>query len=77
MVRPSSNKQTIDRMIEAINQYKLDYLTNHMNSRIQLIEGDLELPLLGLSQELFDELSNDIDFIVHNGALVYLKHFKI
>lgn len=39
--------------------------------RVQAICGDLSLDRLGLSQQLWDTLSEEVDIIVHNGALVH------
>jgi amino acid adenylation domain-containing protein/thioester reductase-like protein len=39
-------------------------------SRIGIVVGDLSKPLLGLSQEEFDELGERIDAIYHSGAMV-------
>ncbi|NIF50917.1 thioester reductase domain-containing protein [Burkholderia sp. Ax-1724] len=39
-------------------------------SRIVAVPGDLALPRLGMSDQVFSNLASDIDAIYHNGALV-------
>jgi thioester reductase-like protein len=42
-----------------------------IEDRVQPVVGDLSKPLLGMSEEKFAELSNLLDLIVHNGAVVH------
>ena len=62
---PASGKQRIKDNLE---HYKL--WQNKYSSRIHPIIGDLSLPKLGLSEELFNHLSRQIDVIYHNGAIL-------
>lgn len=39
--------------------------------RIEIVLGDLSKPQFGLSEDKFSKLSNNIDIIIHNGALVH------
>ncbi|QKV90514.1 thioester reductase domain-containing protein [Streptomyces sp. NA02950] len=43
-------------------------------SRITVVPGDLEKPLLGLDEKTFDELGDLLDGIIHNGAWVNFSH---
>jgi thioester reductase-like protein len=43
-------------------------------SRIAVVAGDLEQPLLGLEEKTFDELANLLNGIVHNGARVNFSY---
>ncbi|MBD2128004.1 amino acid adenylation domain-containing protein [Microcoleus sp. ZQ-A2] len=41
-----------------------------LNSRIIPVLGDLSQPLLGLSEEMFQQMASQVDVIYHNGAFV-------
>jgi L-aminoadipate-semialdehyde dehydrogenase len=51
-----------------VNKKNIDQI---MQERIVPIIGDLSSERLGLSQETFDKLSDEIDVIIHNGAVVH------
>ncbi|OPZ94372.1 MAG: Linear gramicidin synthase subunit D [Firmicutes bacterium ADurb.Bin419] len=63
--------KTIDEVMERI-QNNLEYYSlwkDEMKERIIPLPGDLEMPLFGLSESEFIELSDNIDIIYHNGAV--------
>jgi amino acid adenylation domain-containing protein/thioester reductase-like protein len=71
LVRASTvelGKQKICRNLE----HYLGLLEPRLSSRIVPIIGDLSQPLLGLTEQQFQELSKEIDKIYHNGAFVNL-----
>lgn len=43
-------------------------------ARVRVLAGDLEKPLLGLSQDRFDDLAGRLDAIYHNGAWVNFSY---
>jgi thioester reductase-like protein len=47
---------------------------DELASRIIVVAGDLEQPLLGMAENTFDELANLLDGIVHNGAWVNFSY---
>ncbi len=71
LVRASTvelGKQKICRNLE----HYLGLLAPRFSSRIVPVIGDLSQPLLGLTEQQFQELSRKIDKIYHNGAFVNL-----
>jgi L-2-aminoadipate reductase len=73
LIRCNSTTQGIKRLTESII-YHLSYSNEQIYEalkRIEVVVGDLQQPLLGLSKETFDSLSKVVDVIIHNGALVH------
>lgn len=70
LVRAKSDEEGMERIINNLKAYSL--WLNSFSSRITLIRGDLSLPRLGLTDQEFNSLSNSVDTIYHNGALVNL-----
>lgn len=68
LLRAKDPKQALERIQSTLEPFKL-WDPSHI-SRITPLCGDLEKPLLGLSNEQFDELAQEIDSIFHVGALV-------
>ncbi len=58
----------LNRIEKNLNFYKL--WEEKFASRIIPIVGDLSQPLLGISQDKFNQLAGEIDVIYHNGAWV-------
>ncbi|MFN8400210.1 MAG: amino acid adenylation domain-containing protein [Anaerolineales bacterium] len=58
----------IQRLKKNLTKYLL--WDDAFTERIKPILGDLGEPRLGLTQEVFDQLTHEIDVIYHNGALV-------
>ncbi len=67
LVRADSNEAAIRKIREAIEECKLNFT---IDNRIVPIVGDLSLPYFGLSDELYQFLTKEIDIIYHNGAHV-------
>lgn len=40
------------------------------NGRLRVLAGDLMKPRLGLADDVYERLSNEVDLVLHNGALV-------
>ncbi|EGG18785.1 hypothetical protein DFA_02524 [Cavenderia fasciculata] len=71
LIRNSGEKTSVDMIKQLNNKYLLDVPLNDNNiSRIVIVSGDLSLDQFGLSDESFLELANNVDLLIHNGALV-------
>ncbi|PCI24560.1 MAG: polyketide synthase [SAR324 cluster bacterium] len=69
---PDSGKQRLQRHLKSYSIW-----TDSFNSRIFPIIGDLAKPLFGLSTQEFDQLSQTIDLIYHNGAQIsFIRPYK-
>lgn len=78
LVRGKTQSDGWDRLENNMNIHQLwksCYLSAEdvadMKNRTKVVLGDLSLPLLGISREDFDTLSNSVECVVHNGALVH------
>ncbi|MNF37927.1 Linear gramicidin synthase subunit D [compost metagenome] len=56
------------RILEGLHKYRIDL--GDQQDRIEYLVGDLALPHLGLSEDQWHKLAEDVDVIYHNGALV-------
>ncbi|EFQ97955.1 L-aminoadipate-semialdehyde dehydrogenase large subunit [Nannizzia gypsea CBS 118893] len=68
LVRSHSLDQAQKRMGATLREYNL--WKPEYASLIRPVIGDLSQPLLGLHQDVFDNLANVVDAILHSGALV-------
>ncbi|MCC6569423.1 MAG: thioester reductase domain-containing protein, partial [Anaerolineales bacterium] len=68
LLRADTIEQGLKRLKRNLDSYQL--WDESFASRIQPVLGDLGSPRFGLSEEAFDELANEIDSIIHNGAMV-------
>lgn len=68
LVRASSEEYAYKKLYDAYQKYNVKSLIG--SPRIKAIIGDLELPMLGLSESVFVQLCAKIDVIYHNGAQV-------
>jgi thioester reductase-like protein len=59
---------TRDRLVENLKWYRL--VDQVDLERIEIVEGDLAKPRLGLSEQDFDRLAKEIDVVYHAGATV-------
>lgn len=72
LVRASSTEEAQQRLqgtLESAGLWQSAY-----RSRLTGIKGDLAQPLLGLSSEQFEELSDTLEVIYHNGAMVNMLY---
>lgn len=75
LVRCSNNQIGRERLIANLQKYR-PWNPNY-DQRISIVEGDLAQPLLGLSTENFQDLSQKIDVIYHIGAdISYIKPYQ-
>ena len=70
LIRAKSYKDAKTRLKSCLNKNMLD-LSILKSNRTKILVGDLALPKLGLSDKKFQHLTNEIDFIYHNGAMVH------
>lgn len=68
-VRASDEKAAIARLVKAGKTYGL--WKDSYESRIKVVLGDLSKPQFGLNNSEWNKLSETIDVIIHNGALVH------
>lgn len=69
LIRANSIDEAKQRLLANLNLYGFKQTT--LSKRIIPVLGDLAAPQLGLSNQVFDDLSQNIDWIYHNGALVH------
>jgi myxalamid-type nonribosomal peptide synthetase MxaA len=73
LVRASGQKAAFDKIYENLEELSLmdeDRVAMAIPNRVVPVVGDLALPRLGLSEKDFRDLSDKVDLIHHNGALV-------
>ncbi|MEP0752181.1 amino acid adenylation domain-containing protein [Trichocoleus sp. Lan] len=68
LVRSANAENGKKRLQNSLESYSL--WEENLSSRIIPVMGELSKPLLGLSDEQFQEMASKIDVIYHNGALV-------
>lgn len=68
LVRAANAQAGLDRLEAALNAHGL--WRPEYAARIVAVPGELDKPLLGLSEQDFDVLAASVDVIYHNGAMV-------
>ncbi|WP_257460231.1 non-ribosomal peptide synthetase [Archangium lipolyticum] len=68
LVRAATEQEGMHRIRKNLESYSL--WSEALASRIVPVRGDISQPLLGLSETEFQRLSEEIDAVYHNGALV-------
>lgn len=69
LIRGNSDIEIANRLRDSLDYYGL--YQDSLNHRLVPIRGDLSLPKLGISQEIYEKLTSSIDCIFHNGAFVH------
>lgn len=69
LIRADSNAAALQRLHHVAGKFGLR-LHESLESRVRPVLGDLAKPLLGLSEDDFEQLASDVDAIIHNAALV-------
>lgn len=60
-----------DGMARVVQNLQANHVfSESFTARISVVEGNLEQERFGLSQEKFDQLCEDVEAVVHNGAVV-------
>jgi reducing polyketide synthase SwnK len=68
LVRASDGKEAEKRLLASLSDYDL-WMPEHA-SLLHVVVGDMSEGLLGLSEENFDQIADNVDAIFHAGALV-------
>lgn len=71
--RPSNGITAMERLANVLEGYFGKQLTDQLSTRVEIIEGDLEQPNLGLSAEQTAYVQDRIDRVIHCAADV--RHF--
>ena len=73
LIRSSSVEAARKRLVSMFDFYFKDkYDTDFLFSKIKVVVGDITYKNLGLTDELFEELGQTVDLVIHSAALV--KH---
>ena len=75
LIREKNNQKPIARLRSILHFYFGDKYDNEINNRIKILEGDIVKQNLGLSEEDYAIIKNDIDVIINSGAIV--KHYGL
>lgn len=70
LVRAKTEELALERLRSTCRAYGF-WDESWANGRVQAVCGDLGKPQFGLSQALWDDLTNRVDAVIHNGALVH------
>ncbi len=68
LVRPSSSQPSAQRVRDNLSAYGR-WRPDH-DSRIRVVDGDIEKPRLGLAPDVHDELAERVDLVVHSAAAI-------
>jgi thioester reductase-like protein len=68
LVRADSEESGAKRIYDVMEKYRIAYAYD--DSRIEVVCGNLEESMLGMSADRYDELSDKVSVIYHNGAKV-------
>ena len=68
-VRGKSADISLQRVKETCRAY--GFWSEDWNSKIRCVTGNLGDPKLGLADEVWDDLGQSVDVVIHNGALVH------
>lgn len=72
LVRATDAAHGLDRIVASLRRAQLwtPALEADVRARVRVICGDLAEPALGIGEAAFQQLAQDVDAVVHNGALV-------
>ena len=72
LVRATDAAHGLDRIVASLRRAQLwtPALEAEVRARVRVICGDLAEPALGIGEAAFGQLAENIDAVVHNGALV-------
>lgn len=75
LVRPKNNTNIEQRLKDTLKFYFGDIYINKFSKNIKVVHGDIVKDNLGLSDEDYNMLCDNVDVVINSGALV--KHFGI
>lgn len=70
LIRKKNNLDPKLRLLKKLEYYFGEEISNYMDNRIHVIDGDISLSNLGLSSENYKNLGEKVDVVVHCAALV-------
>ncbi len=72
LVRATDAQHGLDRIVASLRRAQMwsPALEAEVRARVRVVCGDLGEPQLGIGEEAFQRLAENVDAIVHNGALV-------
>ena len=70
IVRKKKDISSYERLEEKLRFYFGDTLLKYLDNRIKVIEGDISLPMFGLSKKSYNDLGNKINMVIHSAAIV-------
>ena len=70
IVRKKKGISSYERLEEKLKFYFGDSLLNYLDNRIKVVEGDISLPMFGLSENDYNDLGNKINMVIHSAAIV-------
>jgi amino acid adenylation domain-containing protein/thioester reductase-like protein len=73
IIRGSNYEEAEKRLYDKLQYYFPDDLKETYKERIHILNGDLSLDMLGLTEEIYNSLSENIDCIIHSAANV--RHY--
>jgi D-erythronate 2-dehydrogenase len=75
-INPENTKQ---RLIDAYNKFSINELDSLVNTKnVRIIEGDITQADLGVTQEIYDELCQEVDVIHHIAARVnHIRPYEV
>lgn len=71
VVRAADNEKALERIKKSAEDHLLWSQLWVTSGRVQAVCGDLAKERLGLSQDDWDRLTQEVDVVIHNGALVH------
>lgn len=75
LTRPKNNIDPTSRLKQTLSFYFGDKYINQFSKRIRVIEGDISKENLGLSDEDYNLIKNNVDAVINSGAIV--KHYGL
>ncbi|NRT88955.1 non-ribosomal peptide synthetase [Clostridium beijerinckii] len=68
LIREKNINAARDKLIRSLELYKLEYMIDW--DHVEIVLGDLSKKQFGMELEKYNELAQEIDIIIHNGAVV-------
>lgn len=75
LIREKNNQNPVDRLRSTLYFYFGNKYKDDINNRIKVLNGDITKENLGLSNEDYSIIKNDVDVIINSGAIV--KHYGL
>ena len=70
LIRAPSVAEGTARLVETFNTYQIECQANEIESRVEVVIGDISEDKLGLPDQVYNDLAESIDVVYHNGANV-------